>query len=42
MGPDTDSIDNITGASFSSKGMKAAVKTAAEAYSKMKGDDPVE
>ncbi|MGN1137713.1 MAG: FMN-binding protein [Oscillospiraceae bacterium] len=37
--PDTDSVDNITGATFSSKGVKAAVQTAANAYGAMKGDE---
>ena len=40
--PDTDNIDNVTGATFSSKGMKSAVRTAAKAYSEMKGDGSVE
>ena len=31
-------VDNITGATYSSKGMKAAVNTALEAYSQMKGE----
>lgn len=33
---DIDSVDNITGASFSSKGIKNAVKIAAETYSEHK------
>ena len=32
-------VDNITGATYSSKGMKAAVNTALEAYSQMKGEN---
>lgn len=33
-----DSIDNITGATYSSKGMKTAVKVALESYSEHKGE----
>lgn len=33
------SVDNITGATYSSKGMKSAVNTALDAYSLMKGED---
>ncbi|MCM1523766.1 MAG: FMN-binding protein [Ruminococcus sp.] len=32
-------VDNITGASYSSKGMKNAVKTALSAYGRLKGED---
>ncbi len=32
-------VDNITGATYSSKGMKSAVNTALSAYSEMKGEN---